>query len=332
MAAVLPSAPRVPFADLRSLWFQVTGTLCNLACRHCFNASGPRNPWLGMLDAAVVHRSLREAEALGVREVYFTGGEPFLHPALPDLLVAALRIAPVTALTNGTLIGNAMAERLARIAGGTRYSLELRVSLDAPTAEANDAVRGRGSFAKALTAIRALAARGLPPIVTATEIVAGSEPGALYARLRALLLEAGVERPRIKILPVLPLGRCAGRGEARPVTADDLDGFDVARLPSRGWGRARSATASARRRSRTRRAEPASRRGWRARTCDRAAARALRRRLQQRAGPGGRAGGRAPPRRRGALLPRRSRRLRSASRPGLSAPRRGRRQMRPGQL
>jgi MoaA/NifB/PqqE/SkfB family radical SAM enzyme len=58
------------------VWFQITGTRCNLACRHCFNASGPRDPWLPPLGVDVVRRHLAEAEALGVREVYLTGGEP----------------------------------------------------------------------------------------------------------------------------------------------------------------------------------------------------------------------------------------------------------------
>lgn len=223
-------APRVEFGGLRSLWFQITGTLCNLACRHCFNSSGPRNPWLGSLDAGVVRQHIAEAERLGVREFYFTGGEPFLHPELLTLVAEALAVVPVTILTNGTLIDEVVADRLAGIAAGSPYSLELRISLDAPTAEANDRVRGRGSFAKALRAVRLLGERGLHPIVTATEIVAPAPAGSLYERLRARLVAAGVARPRVKILPVLPLGRCGARRAGRRVTAGDLQGFDVTRL------------------------------------------------------------------------------------------------------
>ncbi len=221
---------RVQLRELRSLWFQITGTLCNLACRHCFNSSGPRHPWLAMLEPSIVHRYLREAEALGVREVYFTGGEPFLHPDILPLLEAALAVAPVTVLTNGTLVDTAVADRLAKISAAARYSLEVRVSLDAASADDNDAVRGRGSFAKALAAVRSLAAGGLYPIVTATEIVAPLDGGGLYERLRALLLQAGVDRPRIKILPVLPLGRCSGQSANHQLTAEELQDFDLARL------------------------------------------------------------------------------------------------------
>ncbi len=224
------AVPNVAFRELRTLWFQVTGTLCNLACRHCFNSSGPRNPWLGSLDVATVVRYIGEAEALGVREFYFTGGEPFLHPDLVRMVEAALAVAPVTVLTNGTLIDEDLADRLARTAGAAGYSLEIRVSLDAPTAKENDAVRGRGSFAAALRAVRLLADRGLFPIVTATEILDPSPAGRLYERLRARLIEAGVERPRIKILPVLPIGRCARPADERRLTRKDLEGFDDAPL------------------------------------------------------------------------------------------------------
>ena len=71
--------PMAPFSHLSTLWVQVTGTWCNLQCVHCINASGPKNPWLNSLDSATVKRSIKEAEGLGVKEIYFTGGEPFLH-------------------------------------------------------------------------------------------------------------------------------------------------------------------------------------------------------------------------------------------------------------
>ena len=45
-------------------------------------------------------------------------------------LSASLERAPTTVLTNGTLIDEAMADALAALAAGARYSLEIRVSLD----------------------------------------------------------------------------------------------------------------------------------------------------------------------------------------------------------
>src|SRR3990172_3046274 len=182
------------------------------------------------LDVETVRRHIREAETLGAREFYFTGGEPFLHPEILALLADALAVAPTTVLTNGTLIDDPTADRLTQLAAAALYSLEIRVSLDAPTAAENDAIRGRGSFAKALAAVRRLVARDLYPIVTATEIAAPPGSPSLYERLHAMLRAAGVARPRIKILPVLPTGRCESRGDGRRLTAGDLEGFDPARL------------------------------------------------------------------------------------------------------
>lgn len=222
--------PVVPFHELRSLWIQITGSQCNLVCRHCFNASGPGEPWLGAMAADDVRARIAEAVALGVREIYFTGGEPFLHPELLPLVGEALGVAATTVLTNGTLIDETVAARLAALAAASSYSLEIRVSVDGLTAAANDAIRGHGSFTKALHATALLAARGLVPIVTATTLAAGDDGRPLYARLHALLREHGVARPRIKILPVLGTGRGAGLRPARRLTRADLDGFDTSRL------------------------------------------------------------------------------------------------------
>ncbi|MGH7357110.1 MAG: radical SAM protein [Candidatus Rokuibacteriota bacterium] len=219
----------MPLRRLSAVWIQVTGTWCNLECTHCLNASGPRNPWLRPMEAADVERHVEDAVRLGAREVYFTGGEPFLHPRILELLAFALERLPTTVLTNGTLITETVADRLAALAGGSRYSLEVRVSLDDPDREANDRVRGRGAHNKALRAIARLDRRGLPAILTATEIGPLARDGAgLYDRLRRLLLDAGVAKPRIKLLPVFPVGRMANGG-ARP-DAMDLEGFDLARL------------------------------------------------------------------------------------------------------
>ena len=108
-------APLAPFVHLTALWIQVTGTWCNLECTHCLNASGPREPWLRPLDAAAVRRAIADAERLGVKEIYFTGGEPFLHQEILPLLALSLSVAPTTVLTNGTVITAAMG-RVTKIA------------------------------------------------------------------------------------------------------------------------------------------------------------------------------------------------------------------------
>jgi AdoMet-dependent heme synthase len=231
MDADTASAPVAPFARLTVLWIQLTGTWCNLECTHCLNASGPRDPWLRPLDGEAARRAIHEAERLAVKEIYFTGGEPFLHKDIIALLDLSLSVAPTTVLTNGTVITEAMADTLADVARDASYSLEIRVSLDDVDAELNDRVRGAGAWAKAVAAVRRLSARGLVPIVTATEIVASgrTEPDGTYARFRNFLLAQGVTRPRLKILPVFAIGRLQAPGAER-LTDEALEGFDRAQL------------------------------------------------------------------------------------------------------
>ena len=47
----------------------------------------------------------------------------------------------------------------------------------------------------------------------------------MYQRFRTFLVAQGVTRPRVKILPVLPVGRMEAAGGAR-LTEEALDGFD----------------------------------------------------------------------------------------------------------
>lgn len=224
-------APLAPFVGLTALWIQVTGTWCNLACTHCLNASGPRDPWLRPLSPAVVRDAIADAERLGVREIYFTGGEPFLHAQLLPLLEASLAVAPTTVLTNGTVMTPAAADALQALAARARYSLEIRVSLDDVAPALNDRVRGKGAWASAVETLRLLEARGLLPIVTATEVLsAESAPaGGMYQRFRDFLLALGVARPRVKILPVFAAGRLEP-SSAEPLTEEALDGFDRRQL------------------------------------------------------------------------------------------------------
>jgi hypothetical protein len=235
-----PAAQRVPFLRFTTLWIQITGTWCNLECTHCINASGPRDPWLKPLDAATARRAIREAEELGVKEIYFTGGEPFLHPEIVALLGAALAAAPTTVLTNGTAITEATADELGALARESPYSLDVRISLDDVDPGRNDRVRGQGSWARAVEVIKRLHARGLLPIVTATEILSdeagpatnghGAPPGSLYQRFRDFLLGLGIERPRVKIMPVFALGRLAGEEGGAALTEEMLEGFDRSAL------------------------------------------------------------------------------------------------------
>jgi organic radical activating enzyme len=238
--------PQVPFGHLRTLWFQVTGTLCNLTCVHCFISCSPTNHNLKFLEPETIYRYLDEAIQLGVREIYFTGGEPFMHKDLLPILERSLRVAPTSVLTNGTLITPRVAKALGDLQAASPYSLEIRVSLDDVDEAQNDAVRGKGSLHKALQALQLLQSQGIPPIVAVTEYLyaktshddasaqsgkqaprEAGEGSGFYRKFRDFLLENGIAKPRLKMIPVFAMGQLQGTVPlAQYVTSDMLEGFD----------------------------------------------------------------------------------------------------------
>jgi sulfatase maturation enzyme AslB (radical SAM superfamily) len=227
-------APVVPLAHLDDLWFQVSGTLCNLTCRHCFISCSPHNHSFGMLSLAQVKNALDESVALGVKEYYFTGGEPFLNREMTDILELTLQYGPATVLTNGTVFKDEWLVRLSRAEERSPYSLEFRVSIDGFNAAMNDPVRGDGTFDRAMRGVRQLLAHGFLPIITVTQTSDDQDTDTLFAGYVELLKANGYTRPRVKILPTLRIGaeeqRQRGyRGEER-VTPEMMDGFDVSQL------------------------------------------------------------------------------------------------------
>ncbi|MCA9568979.1 MAG: radical SAM protein, partial [Myxococcales bacterium] len=76
----------LPLAWLDTLWLQVTGTRCNIACRHCFISCGPKSTTHAVMSVEQVEEALAAASARGVRAIWFTGGEPFMHPDILGLM------------------------------------------------------------------------------------------------------------------------------------------------------------------------------------------------------------------------------------------------------
>jgi molybdenum cofactor biosynthesis enzyme MoaA len=185
----------------------VTGTLCNIACQHCFISCGPKADQIPMMAVDEVRRALDDGAALGVKQVYFTGGEPFLHPGLRELVDLALEVAPLTIVTNGLLLDEPTVAWLAEKFRTARYSLDLRVSLDGMNAAQNDPVRGRGTFERIVTALRRLGVAGLSPVVTVVEHEAGLEGSEARGRFLAFVGDLGIRQPRVKFLPLLRIGR-----------------------------------------------------------------------------------------------------------------------------
>jgi MoaA/NifB/PqqE/SkfB family radical SAM enzyme len=228
------AAPVVRLAHLDDLWFQIAGTLCNLTCRHCFISCSPHNRSFGFLRLAEVERLLQESTRLGVKEYYFTGGEPFLNPDMVPILERTLEFGPATVLTNGTVLKDEWLERLAHAEARSLYSLEFRVSIDGFSAGMNDPIRGEGTFERAMAGVRQLVSFGFLPIITVALTEDDQDEEGLFAGFVQVLKEHGYARPRVKILPTLRLGaevdRQRGYRQEERVTLEMVRDFDEDRL------------------------------------------------------------------------------------------------------
>jgi molybdenum cofactor biosynthesis enzyme MoaA len=227
-------APVVPLAHLDHLWFQVAGTVCNLTCHHCFISCSPHNHTFGFLPVETIRAALEESVSLGVKEYYFTGGEPFLHRDMVAILELTLTYGPATVLTNGTVFKEDWLRRLRIAEEESLYSLEFRVSLDGFDATLNDAIRGPGTFERALRGVRQLVEHGFLPIVTVARTDDQQDECELFQGFVNLLRSRGYDRPRIKILPTLRLGaeaqRQRGYDAHERVTPEMMEGFNLDNL------------------------------------------------------------------------------------------------------
>lgn len=128
---------------------------CNLACVHCLSSSGRRDP--RELSTQECMALIDEFKRMQIFYVNIGGGEPTVRPDFWELVDYAVdNYVGVKFSTNGFRITKERAERLA----STDY-LDVQISLDGATAEVNDAVRGAGTYDRALRALGYLAEAGM---------------------------------------------------------------------------------------------------------------------------------------------------------------------------
>ncbi len=149
----------------RDLDLSLTGK-CNLHCAYCFYhdemASRPDLPlqeWLTFFG---------ELKQLGVRSATLSGGEVFVRPDLWPLIDGLIDSRMrYSILSNGTLITEKTLLEFEKHKRSQRLN-SIQVSIDGSCAEVHDKSRGKGSFEKALRALRLLKEAGFPVAVRVT--------------------------------------------------------------------------------------------------------------------------------------------------------------------
>ena len=173
---------------------------CNLACDYCVVASSPRAR-RRELSAERFRALVDEAVAEGFRELYVTGGEPFVHPEIVEMIEYSSDHLPTVVLTNAMLFTGRRAQELERLAG--RERLVLQSSVDGVRPETHDRWRGAGSWERAMEGIRFARELGLPLRVAMTET---PDNRGEVAQLSDLLAGLGIEGADFAVRPLVQRG------------------------------------------------------------------------------------------------------------------------------
>ncbi|MGE3247811.1 MAG: radical SAM protein [Beijerinckiaceae bacterium] len=179
----------VELQRLETLWIN-TGTLCNLACASCYIESTPRNDRLEYISADEVQVYLDEIarDALPVKTIGLTGGEPFMNRAIIAIMSEVLaRGFELIVLTNAMKPMQRFKTPLLDLQGRYGDRLTMRISLDHYTKGLHEMERGPRSWDPAITGLKWLAANGFRIHIAGRQLSGEAEPvvRAGYGRLLA---------------------------------------------------------------------------------------------------------------------------------------------------
>lgn len=176
---------------------------CNFKCRHCFVDAGKRRQ--RELSSDQLRELLRQAAAVGVDSIGWSGGEPLLYPDLVELTQFATRLGLRTGLaTNGYLATADTMQALKQAGLGVA-----QVSVDGPdAARAARYRRGpRRAFERSLDAIRHGVAAGLQ-----TYLCALLAPDTMAEVDEMIGLGRSLGAAGLRYTLWAPVGRAAGQG------------------------------------------------------------------------------------------------------------------------
>ena len=168
---------------LDRLWIY-TNYDCNLSCSYCVAESFVGAERKG-LTLPQVYRLIDEAAEIGMTELFFTGGEPFILHDIFTMLHYGLERMHVIVLSNGILLKGQRLQQLEALPH--RERLTVQISLDGSNAATHDFYRGAGSWQKAIDAIVRLKAAGFHVRIGTTQTPENSQDLAPMCRLHRAL-------------------------------------------------------------------------------------------------------------------------------------------------
>ncbi len=187
-------------APRRKALVQITER-CNLHCAHCFVSA--KREGTDMSLTSIEEDLLQQLSEARVERLTLTGGEPFAHPKLLEIVELAREVGMgVTICTNATLIEPEAIELFAELGG-----VKLNVSLDGFSAASHGKFRGApNSFEQTVETMRKLGKRELLKgvLVTPNRLAPLEE----YEQICEFASECGAEY--VLMNPLSSMGRGVG--------------------------------------------------------------------------------------------------------------------------
>lgn len=130
-----------------SINFHITEK-CNMSCKYCFAKYSEQTCKEKSLSLSQYRKIIKQISVQGFSKISFAGGEPLLHPLLPELISYAKELGLTTMLvTNGSLLTESFIERVSDVLDW------ISISIDSLEEQANLKIgrilKGRGMNEKA---------------------------------------------------------------------------------------------------------------------------------------------------------------------------------------
>lgn len=195
VTAIMDSPANITKGQISSLALEITGQCQNTCASHCYAQSGPggnhgsmsREDWFELLD---------QAAGLGVVMVQYIGGEPTLHPHLPQLIERALSLGMrVEVFTNLVHIRPSMWDVF------VRTGVRLATSYYSDSAQEHEKITGgRGSYGRTKSNIIEATRRGIPLRASLVHVLDGQRIDAARAELRRIGVTGEIRTDRVRAI------------------------------------------------------------------------------------------------------------------------------------
>ena len=171
---------------------------CNLCCKHCWVSGGEKKDYL---DFKLIQKSVSEAVEMGVKYFLLTGGEPFMHPDIDNIISYILSHDGVflSVETNATMIQARQINQFAK----HNDKIKMIASIDASSSKIHDEIRGVvGAFQITIKTVKEIVKNGLLEqcIMAVSRINVEDIENTIK-----LCISNGVKY--LRVLPVQPCGR-----------------------------------------------------------------------------------------------------------------------------